>query len=185
MYSSAALSVSQITLPAPPQWPGPIWVLGDSSLLFGELTGFFCSRSYPARAVLPSLDWARDARERGLRVMSGFHSALERDVLEILLDGGAPAVMALARGIPSRSRPDVRRGLEAGVLTLASPFPAEVRRPTAETAAARNRLILSLASESVAGWASPEGGLSRLLSAAESDGKIIRRLRAASSAPAG
>ena len=147
-----------------PQWPEPIWVLGDSSVLRGSLTGFFCSRRFPARAVLPVLDWARTARERGEVVMSGFHSRLERDALEIILSGGVPAALALARGIPRRFRPDVRRGLERGLLTLASPFPAETRRQTAETAAVRNRLILRLCARTVAGWASPGGSLSRLLS---------------------
>ena len=169
-------SIGEISRISIPRWPDSVWALGDSSFLRGELTGFFCSRSFPARAVLPSLDWARRARERGLRVMSGFHSALERDVLEILLSGNTPAVMALARGIPERFRPDVRRGLESGLLTLASPFASEVRRPTAETAMIRNRLILSLCSESVAGWASPEGSLARLLSNAGENGHKIRPL---------
>ena len=169
---SAQHSESQIVLP---QWPSPLRVLGDSSALRGSLTGFFCSRRFPARAVLPVLDWAREARERGEVVVSGFHSPLERDALEILLSGGSPVVMALARGIPSRFRPDVRRGLESGVLTLASPFPGEVGRQTAETAAVRNDFIFSLSSRVVIGWAAPDGGLSLLLSAQKGD-KEIRRL---------
>ena len=107
--------------------------------------------------------------------MSGFHSSLERDALEILLSGGSPVVMAVARGLPSRFRPDVRRGLESGALTLASPFPGEVGRQTAETAAVRNDFIFSLSSRVVIGWAAPDGGLSRLLSAQKGD-KEIRRL---------
>ena len=166
-----------------PRWPGPIWVLGDASVLRRPLTGFFCSRRFPARAVFPVLDWARAAREQGESVISGFHSNLERDALEILLAGGAPAVMALARGIPRRFRPDVRRGLESGRLVLASPFPAEVRRQTAETAAVRNRFILRLCAQAVAGWASPDGSLARLLAAAsaaetEIPAEKIRILRA-------
>lgn len=170
MSAPVSHSLSRVTLP---QWSSPVWVLGDSSVLRRPLTGFFCSRRFPARAVLPSLDWARAARKRGEVVLSGFHSPLERDALEILLSGGSPVVMAPARGVPRRFRPDVRLGLESGLLTLASPFSPEVRRPTAETAEIRNRFILSLSARVVSGWSSSGGALSRLLSAPECSGKVL------------
>ena len=141
----------------------------------GFVDGIFLLASFSGAGGIARFGLGAGARERGEVVVSGFHSSLERDALEILLSGGSPVVMAVARGLPSRFRPDVRRGLESGVLTLASPFPGEVGRQTAETAAVRNDFIFSLSTRVVIGWAAPDGGLSRLLSA-QKDGKEIRRL---------
>jgi len=45
-----------------------------------------------------SLDWAAKVRDAGICVIGGFQSALEKDVLRVLLkEGTQPVVMVLAR----------------------------------------------------------------------------------------
>ncbi len=83
-------------------WSSAIVTLGDVGIAKRHKTAFLCSRNYPAKAVLPIYDWAKAARDNGECVMSGFHSRLERDVLDILLKGDQPIILAAARGLPKR-----------------------------------------------------------------------------------
>lgn len=57
---------------------------GDQDLLKLTKTAFFCSRTIPAEEILRTYDWAREQRKTGRCIISGFHSAIERDVFEIL-----------------------------------------------------------------------------------------------------
>jgi hypothetical protein len=78
--------------------------LGNIKLLECEKAAFLCSSRYTSEAVLKSYDWALEQRKAGKCVISGFHSPLEKDVLDILLKGTQPVILALARGIGTKSR---------------------------------------------------------------------------------
>lgn len=144
-----------------PGWPEPVDALGDAAIAELPKTAFLCSRAYPAGAVLRIYDWAKAARERGECVISGFHSALERDVLEILLGGEQPLILAAARALPARYSPPVRRALHDGRLLVVSAFPASARRITAATARRRNEFMLSVAERIVVGYLSEDGELAK------------------------
>lgn len=144
-----------------PPWPDPVAALGNAAIARLPKTAFLCSRAYPAGAVLRIYDWAKAARERGECVISGFHSALERDVLEILLGGSQPVILAAARGMPARYSPPVRRALQDGRLLVVSAFPPDTRRITAATARRRNEFMLTVASRAVIGYLSEDGGLAK------------------------
>lgn len=70
---------------------------GNPDIFQRHKTAFLCSRRYPAGAVLRIYDWAREMRDNGECVVSGFHSALERDVLQLLLRGEQPLILVTAR----------------------------------------------------------------------------------------
>jgi len=126
--------------------PRQLYVLGDVSLLRCELLAFFCSVRCPGALVLQAYDMARALREAGAAVVGGFHTPMERDCLDILLRGGQPVVVCPARGLERMRLSGAQRAaVREGRLLLVSPFGASVRRPTAETAAQRNRLVLALA----------------------------------------
>lgn len=146
--------------------------LGNPAILDLPLTAFLCSRTVPAEAVLRCYDWAIAQREAGICVISGFHSALEKDVFKYLIKGRQPVVMALARGMKQNWEPQVQSALDDGRLLILSPFPQEVRRPSKFTAAVRNEMMINLATEVVAGYANPEGMLYDRLQA-ERDKKVI------------
>ena len=140
--------------------------LGNAKIIHHHKTAFLCSRRYPARAVLHIYDWAKAMRERGECVISGFHSLLERDVLDILLKGSQPIILAAARGLQKRYSPNVRDALDSGRLLVLSPFPDSVTHITADTARTRNEFMLTLADRIVIGYMSKDGLLAKTLSAA-------------------
>jgi len=156
-----------------PGWPAPVAALGDAGIAARDKTAFLCSRAYPAGAVLKIYDWAKAARERGVCVISGFHSALERDVLEILLGGSQPIILAAARALPQRHSPAVRRALRDGRLLIVSPFPPTAARITAASARRRNEFMLSVAARIVVGYASEGGALARALAGVAADREVV------------
>ena len=89
-------------------WNAPVSALGNVGIAGCRKTAFLCSRNYPAGAVLRIYDWAKEMRDAGECVISGFHSRLERDVLAILIQGQQPIILAAARGLPQRHSPAVR-----------------------------------------------------------------------------
>ncbi len=120
---------------------------GNLSLLDDELVAFFCSNRCPGDLILRTYDLAREMRDVGVPVIGGFQTPMEKECLRLLLRGSQPVVVCPARGIEHMRIPrDWRPALDKGRLLVLSPFPATVRRPTAELAAQRNDLVSSLAS---------------------------------------
>jgi predicted Rossmann fold nucleotide-binding protein DprA/Smf involved in DNA uptake len=52
-------------------------ILGNASLLNLRKVAFLCSRKCPAAVVLKSFDWAIEQCEKGVCVISGFHSRID------------------------------------------------------------------------------------------------------------
>lgn len=128
----------------------------------GEPIAFFCSQSCPGDVILRAQDWANARTPASARVIGGFHTPVERDVLRILLREQAPAIIVLARAAegwcaPAPLGPAIREAVEAGRARIISPFPATQRRTTAGTAEARNRHVLTLAPTILFAHASPGG----------------------------
>ena len=119
---------------------------GNLSLLDEPLTALFCSNRCPGDLILKTYDLARAMRDAGVPVIGGFQTPMERECLRLLLRGEQPVVVCPARGINNMRIPgDWHPALDYGHLLVLSPFPAKVRRPTAELAAQRNDLVASLA----------------------------------------
>ena len=154
-------------------WNDPIFAFGDTGIAGRHKTAFLCSRHYPAAAVLRSYDWAKEIRERGACVISGFHSALERDVLDILLRGRQPLILAAARGLPKRYPADIKQAINQGRLLVVSPYPASVSRITAITARKRNEFMLAVADRIVIGSMSQNSALAEALRGVSSGKEVI------------
>ena len=143
--------------------PPTISVIGDPNSLSPPPTAFLCSKETPGSTILKAFDQAAAWRDAGYCVISGFHSPLERQCLDILLRGQQPIVMVLARSMTIlRLPPAQRKALEAGRLTVLSPFAAGEARATAELARQRNRVVAALAERVVFGFVSPGGSLAVL-----------------------
>lgn len=107
---------------------------------------FFCSQSCPGDVILRAQDWANARGRDAAPVISGFHTPVERDVLRILLRGGAPVIHVLARALDGARLPAaLRNAATEGRALILSPFAATVRQTTARTAEQRNRYILTRA----------------------------------------
>ncbi len=87
-------------------------------------------------------------RGAGVPVIGGFQTPMEKECLRLLLRGAQPVVVCPARGIDNMRIPrDSRDPLNAGRMLVLSLFPSSQRRPTAETAAQHNDLVVALAQQ--------------------------------------
>ena len=141
--------------------------LGNTTLLSLSKTAFLCSRKIPASIVLKCYDWAIEQREKGICVISGFHSQIEKDVLHYLLKGQQPIILALARGLKEKLEPKFKKPLEQGRLLIISPFDKNTKRVTEQTAETRNKMMINIADNIVAGYVSEGGKLEKLLAEIE------------------
>ena len=126
--------------------PGAIWAQGSPRLLQEKPLALLCSVKCPGNLILKTYDLARSLRDAGIPVISGFHSPMEKECLDLLLRGKQPVIACAARRLTSsRLLTKFATPLKQGRLLFLSPFGPKVRRATAKTAVARNELVAALA----------------------------------------
>ena len=144
--------------------PEKLTYLGDKSILDRFKTAFFCSRKCPSDIVLKSLDWAKEKKEKGECIMSGFHSRIEKDVFDILLQGAQPIILVLARGMKKKWPEKIKSAIKSKRLLIISPFDESVTYVTQQTANKRNKIMTSLADEVFIAYSSKVGHINKLVS---------------------
>lgn len=145
---------------APEQLSG----VGNVALLDEPLLGLISSRECPGHVLLETLALVPEWVKAGRVIVSGFHSPLEQQVLRSTLRRKGRVVKVLARGmIDYRPTPDEREPLAAGRMLVITACLPDIRRTTRETALARNRLVLTLASEIVVPHVAADSPLAALL----------------------
>ena len=159
-----------------------VQMLGNAALMERPKIAFLSSRRVVPAAVMRCYDWATGMRGGGRGatalpsghagrvtlpcVVGGFQSALERNVLKLLLpEGGPPIVMVLARGMWRSVPVEYREAINAGRMLVVSPFSQGVVRVSKETAEKRNGWILDHCDEAVFASLDPNGSLARLIAA--------------------
>lgn len=126
----------------------PLYALGNLDILQLSLMAFFCSRKCPGDAILKAYDLARELRDKEAPVISGFHTPVEKDMLDILIKGKGPIVICPARGLEGMRVPvKLRKRLEGGTLLFCSIADPKEKRITAEIADERNKLVAALAAK--------------------------------------
>lgn len=146
--------------PSNPVWPGhltarlgtkapsALYAAGPVSLLHLRKTGLFCSARTPGGAILRAYDFSRRLRDQGVTVISGFHSPIERECLEILLRGKQPIIVCPARAMDSMRTPSgCRAAFDAGRILFLSIFAKEPKRVTKDSALCRNEFVAALADD--------------------------------------
>jgi predicted Rossmann fold nucleotide-binding protein DprA/Smf involved in DNA uptake len=100
--------------------PDKLWVIGNPELLTLSKTALFCSGRCPGDAIIAAYDQAQQWRKEGRFVISGFHSAIEKECLNILLRGQQPIIICPARSIENMRIPGVasRKGSHENNLSL-------------------------------------------------------------------
>lgn len=137
---------------------------GETALLAEPLLGLIASRECPGHVLLETLDRVPEWVKTGRVIVSGFHSPLEQQVLSSVLRRKGRVVKVLARGMSDyRPTAEEREPLATGRMLVITSCPPEVRRTTRETALARNRLVLALASEIVVPHVADDSPLAALL----------------------
>ena len=138
---------------------------GLAAKLTLPLTAFLASRKCPGNAIRQAMDWAIIQAKAKTPVISGFHSPLERSVLEVVLVAKSPAVLVLARDAAHATvTPSWLNAAEAGHLTIIGPH-GKSKRLTADQSEERNDLVAALAQRIVIAYVSPGGLLSRHIEA--------------------
>lgn len=137
------------------------------------MAGFFCSARCPCDLTLKACDFASSARDAGLTVVSGFHSPVEQDCLNLLLKGKQRIVLCPAREIGRWRIPlGLRSSVAEGRLEIRSEFKDE-RRVTADTAQRRNEYVAQIADQVPMVYATPAGKLEALAHRLLADGKPV------------
>ena len=142
--------------------PAQLYALGNLVLLALPKTALFCSARCPGNVILTTYDQAAKWRDAGRCVISGFHSPVEKECLQILLRGEQPIIICPARALPQRIPPDWNTPLADGRLLILSCFPESERRVTTELAARRNEFVAALADEVWFAHITPGGQMERL-----------------------
>ena len=126
--------------------PKYIFALGNLDLLRQETVALFCSVKCPGNLILRTYDLARQLRDAGTAVISGFHSPMEKECLSLLLRGEQPIIWCLAKRLtPTRLPKEYANALSKGRLLMLSPFGERTKRADEQTARVRNEFVAALA----------------------------------------
>ena len=122
--------------------------LGNKELLKQKKVGFLASRNISSLSILPTLDWATEVSKReDNAIVSGFHSKMERNVLEILLKGQCGIIIVLARGMYRKLPKQYEEAMSQNRLLIISNEKDNVKRVSEQTAHKRNEYVREIADE--------------------------------------
>ena len=150
--------------------------IGNEKILNLNKTAFLCSRKVPADIILKSYDWAIEQRDKGICIISGFHSKIEKDVFHYLIKGEQPIIMVLERYFKKRYNPfdrEIKDALKANRLLIISQFSEKIKRASVKTAKQRNELMCNIADKIFIAHASKGGGIEKLLRVIQTENKKI------------
>ncbi|MFQ3670563.1 MAG: DNA-processing protein DprA [Verrucomicrobiia bacterium] len=142
--------------------PAQLTALGNLDLLALPKTALFCSTRCPGSVILTTYDQAATWRDERRCIISGFHSPVEKECLQILLRGDAPVILCPARGMLERLPAQWAVAVASGRMLILSRLQPSARRVTAELAARRNEFVAALADEVSFAHITPGGHTDRL-----------------------
>ena len=143
--------------------------LGDASMLLCPLTTFLCSHRVPEGVSNAIRLWVEGLDTANTCVVCGNLTGEERYVRHLLVERGIPVVLALANAIPENlaelrlNSPELE-ALNTGHMVVISPIvDATIKDASGKTSAARNQLMISIATQIVVGFMAENGNLARQL----------------------
>ncbi len=135
-------------------------VLGNKSLLNCKKIGYFASPKIASLSVLPTLDWAAEvAKREEVAVVSGFHSKMEREVLDYLLSGKCGIICVLARSIYKKIPGMYREAYNDGRVLFISPRKTSSSMTSRHLCQQRNEYVASISDELVFSSLTPNSSL--------------------------
>lgn len=143
--------------------PEVIIAIGNLDILQNKPLAVFSSSKCPGKVILQTYGLMKNIREAGITVISGFHSPMEHECLNVLLKGKQPVIFCPARGIDGiRIKAEFEKSIEEGRLLLISLFDDKVKRITSERALERNRFIAALSDSIFIPYADPNSKTEQL-----------------------
>ena len=143
--------------------------LGDASMLLCPMTSFLCSHRVPEGVADAIRQWVNGLDSANTCVVCGNLTGEERLVRRLLIERGIPVVLALANAIPDdistlRLSSQEITAMQSGHMVIVSPVTdADVKDPSGKTSAARNLLMIAVATHIVVGFMTENGNLARQL----------------------
>lgn len=160
---TAALYPSGLLACLGKQAPQALVGIGELALLATKPLALTCSVRCPGKLILQTYDLMQALRAAEVTVISGFHSPMEKECLNLLLRGSQPVVVCPARGIEEMRVPaEWQPSIERGRLLVLSPFPDGPKRIDASLAARRNEVAAALAEEVFISYGAPGGSTEAL-----------------------
>ena len=154
------------------QSPASVHMIGNRMILDSRLTALFCSSKCPGDAILKTYDLAQNLRTQGKTIISGFHSSMEKECLDIFIRSTNSIVICPSRGLDGMLiKKDWHKPLKEGRLLFISQFPPAMRRGTKEDACFRNRFIAAIADEIIIAHSSKGGKMESLSAEIQKWGK--------------
>lgn len=134
--------------------------LGNTSLLERKKIGYFASSKIASLSVLPTLDWASEvAKREDVAIVSGFHSKMEREVLDFLLRGKCGIICVLARAIYKTIPGKFREAYSAGRVLFIAPVKTSATRTSRHLCQQRNEYVASISDALVFSSITPKSSL--------------------------
>lgn len=149
--------------------------LGNTKLIKLHKVGYFASSKIASLSVLPTLDWAVEiAKREDVSIVSGFHSKMEREVLDYLLRGRCGIIVVLARSIYRRVPAKFKEAFDKSRILFLSEEKSENVIMTAKSSALkRNKFVATHADEIVVSSLNPESSLYPIIQASSKPTNII------------
>ena len=97
-----------------------MYLSGNKDLLDRPLVAFFASRKATPHDTQLALQWAADICQTDKVVISGFHSPLEKEILNYLLEHHHPVIFALGRALYKKVPPHLQTAFDEGNLLFIS-----------------------------------------------------------------
>jgi len=155
-----------------------LWAIGNLDILGKPLLALLCSTRCSGKAIVQAYDVARTLRDRGVPVIGGFHTSMEKECLDLLLRGKQPVVVCPARSIRAMRIPGTLKvPLAEGRLLVLSPLDPRYRRPTAELAERRNQFVAQVAHSILVLYAAPASKTEALCLDLLKEGKPVHVLK--------
>lgn len=127
------------------------------------LRNMYASNNIASLSVLPTLDWVAEVSKReDVAIVSGFHSKMEREVLDFLLRGKCGIVCVLARSIYKKIPDKFREAYNSGRILFIAPFKTSATRTSRHLCQQRNEYVASISDELVFSSLTPDSSLYQL-----------------------
>lgn len=134
--------------------------IGNILLLERKKISYFASSKIASLSVLPTLDWATEVAKRDdVAIVSGFHSKMEREVLDFLLRGKCGIICVLARSMYKKIPDKYREAFDADRVLFISPCKTSATRSSRHLCHLRNEYVASISDELVFSSLTPESSL--------------------------
>lgn len=134
--------------------------LGNTSLLDRKKIGYFASSKIASLSVLPTLDWATEVSSRkDIAIVSGFHSKMEREVLDFLLHGKCGIICVLARSTYKKIPEIYCESYNTGRVLFIAPCKTSATMTSRLLCQQRNEYVASISDELVFSSLTPESSL--------------------------